>query len=125
MAKLGERGPKLGNLIKFEDWTDYGYCRKTVTVNEAAETEYKIGNLLGTDGTAYKISDPAAVDGSEVIDVVVIENKTIPAATNTEVAVLFRGPAGVADGALILGDHTEADAASALEGKGIKVMEQV
>ena len=125
MAKIGTRDHKLGNLIKYEEGTHIGYCRKQVVVNEAAETEYTIGMLLGFDGTDWKISDPAAVDGSEVIAAVVIENKTVPATTNTDVAVLYRGPASVADDALVLGDHTAADAASALEGLGIKVQTQI
>lgn len=125
MAKIGERGTKLGALIKYEEGTHIGYCREVVTVNEAVATEYEIGMLLGNDGTDYKISDPAAVDGSEVISRVVIENKSIPATTDTEVVVLKRGPCGVADDALVLGDHTLADATTALEGLGIDVLEQV
>jgi len=126
MTQIGTRDPKLGNLIKYEEGTHVGYCRKEVTVNEAAAVDYQIGMLLGqVTGGDWVISDPAAVDGSEVIQAVVVENKSIPAATATDVAVLYRGPAGVADDALILGDHTAADAASALEGLGVKVMEQV
>ena len=126
MTQIGTRDPKLGNLIKYEEGTHVGYCRKEVTVNEAAAVDYQIGMLLGqVTGGDWVISDPAAVDGSEVIQAVVVENKSIPAATATDVAVLYRGPAGVADDALILGDHTAADAASALEGLGVKVMTQV
>lgn len=125
MAQIGTRDPKLGNLIKYEEGTHIGYCRKEVVVNEAAETEYTIGTLLGFDGTDWKISDPAAVDGSETIAAVVIENKSIPAATNTDVAVLYRGPASVSADALVLGDHTAADAAAALEALGIKIQTTV
>jgi len=126
MTQIGTRDPKLGNLIKYEEGTHVGYCRKEVTVNEAAAVDYQIGMLLGqVTGGDWVISDPAAVDGSEVIQAVVVENKSIPATTDTQVSVLYRGPAGVADDALILGDHTAADAASALEGLGVKVMTQV
>jgi hypothetical protein len=125
MAQIGTRDPKLGNLIKYEEGTPIGYCRKEVVVNEAAAQEYTIGTLLGFDGTDWKISDPAAVDGSETIAAVVIENKSIAAATNTNVAVLYRGPASVADDALVLGGHTAADAAAALEALGIKVQTAV
>lgn len=126
MAKIGTRDPKLGNLIKYEEGTHIGYCRKEVVVNEASAVDYEIGMLLGTaDGETFVISDPAAVDGSETIAAVVIENKAIPAATDTGVAVLYRGPASVADGALVLGDHTAADAAAALEALGIKVQTAV
>ena len=125
MAKLGERGNKLGNLIKYEEGTHIGYCRKVVVANEAAAQEYTIGTLLGFDGTDWKISDPAAVDGSETPAAIVIEDVSVPATTNTDVVVLYRGPAGVADDALVLGDHTKADAVAAVEALGIKVSEQV
>lgn len=125
MAKLGERGNKLGNLIKYEEGTHIGYCRKVVVANEAAAEEYTIGTLLGFDGTDWKISDPAAVDGSETPAAIVIEDVSVPATTNTDVVVLYRGPAGVADESLVLGDHTQADANAAIEALGIKIMERV
>lgn len=125
MAKLGERGNKLGNLIKYEEGTHIGYCRKVVSATESAATDYVIGTLLGTDGTDWFISDPVASDGSEVPAAIVIEDISLEAATATDVVVLYRGPAGVADESLVLGDHTQADANAAVEALGIKVMEQV
>lgn len=126
MAKIGERGNKLGNLVKYEEGTHVGYCRKVVSATEAAATDYVIGTLLGTaDGTSYVISDPVAIDGSEVPAAIVIEDVSLEAATATDVVVLFRGPATVADDALVLGDHTIEDASAALEALGIQVAEQV
>lgn len=125
MAKLGERGNKLGNLIKYEEGTHIGYCRKVVSATETAATDYVIGTLLGTDGTDWFISDPVAVDGSETPAAIVIEDISLEAATATDVVVLYRGPAGVSIDALVLGDHTEADAVAAVEALGIKAMETV
>jgi len=125
MTQIGTRDPKLGNLVKYEEGTHIGYCRDTVTVNEASAEEYTVGTLLGFDGTDYKISVEAAVDGSEVVAAVVLENKSIAATTDTEVSVLVRGPAGVSQDALVLGDRTEADVVSELEALGIKVMTTV
>lgn len=125
MAKLGERGNKLGNLIKYEEGTHIGYCRKVVSATESAATDYVIGTLLGTDGTDWFISDPVASDGSEVPAAIVIEDISLEAATATDVVVLYRGPAGVSIDALVLGDHTEADAVAAVEALGIKAMETV
>jgi len=125
MAKLGERGNKLGNLIKYEEGTHIGYCRKVVSATESAATDYVIGTLLGTDGTDWFISDPVATDGSEVPAAIVIEDISLEAATATDVVVLYRGPAGVADESLVLGDHTQADANAAIEALGIKIMERV
>lgn len=123
MTKVATRDPKLGNLLKYEEGTPVGYCRKVVTVNEAAESEYQIGTLLGFDGTDYKISTDGAVDGSEVVAAICIENKTVAATTDTEVVVLFRGPCGVSKGALVLGDRDEDEAVAEIEALGIKVME--
>lgn len=109
---------RLSDLLKFTeaDALDKGYILDYVTVNEAAEADYEIGMLVGqvTSTEKYVISDPAATDGSETISFVVLENKTIPAATDTKVKVLVRGKASVADQALVLGDHTLADAEAAL-----------
>lgn len=125
MSKVGERNNKLGNLVKYEEGTHVGYCRKVVAATEAAATDYVIGTLLGTDGTDWFVSDPVAVDGSEVPAAIVIEDISLEAATATDVVVMFRGPAAVADDALVLGDHVIADAAAALEALGIQVAEQV
>lgn len=71
---------------------------------------------LAVSGTVqYKISDPAATDGSDDIAAVVIENKSLEAATATPVKVLVRGNAIVADQALVLGNHTLTAAKAALE----------
>lgn len=116
MPVIANEPKRLSDLLKVTEhqlW-DAGYMVDFVTVNEAAATDYEIGMLLGTDGTKYKISDPAASDGSEDIVAVVLENKAIPATTDTMVKVLVRGGAIVADKALVLGDHTLADAKAAL-----------
>lgn len=116
MPVIANEPKRLSDLLKVTEhqlW-DAGYMVDFVTVNEATATDYEIGMLLGTDGAKYKISDPAASDGSEDIVAVVLENKAIPATTDTVVKVLVRGGAIVADKALVLGDHTLADAKAAL-----------
>ncbi len=109
---------RLSDLLKFTeaDALDKGYILDFVTVNEATATEYEIGMLVGevTATGKYKISDPAAVDGSESIAFVVLENISVPAATDTRVQVLVRGKASLADQAIVLGDHTLADVETAL-----------
>ncbi|QDP59445.1 MAG: putative head decoration protein D [Prokaryotic dsDNA virus sp.] len=109
---------RLSDLLKFteEDALDKGYILDFVTVNESAATDYEIGMLVGqvTANSKYKISDPNATDGSEDIAFVVLENISVPATTDTQVKVLVRGKATVADDALVLGDHTLADATAAL-----------
>ncbi len=129
-TKNSERGPKLGNLIKFELFSEHGYCREVVNANLAAEATYDIGTVVGevTATGNYVISDSAATDGSEVPAGIVIEKVDIPATTDTELVILKRGPAGVADGALILDaswDGSEADVYEALESLGIAVRKQI
>lgn len=125
---IGTRGPKLGNLLKQEQWSHLGYCRKVVTAQESAGTTYDIGTVLGDNGTNYVISDSGASDGSEVPAAIVIEKVELEAATDTEVVVLVRGPASVADAALILDaswSGSEEDVYAALEALGIQVLRQI
>jgi hypothetical protein len=127
--QIGTRAPKLGNLVKDELWAQHGYCRKVVTAQEAAATTYEIGTVLGeiTASGKYIISASDAVDGSEAPAAIVVEAVDLEAATDAEVVVMFRGPAVVADAALIL-DATwtgsEQDVYDAFEAVGIAVREQ-
>lgn len=127
---LGTRGPKLGNLIKQELWSHLGYCRKTVVANEAADATYEIGTVLGeiTASGKYIVSKSDAVDGSQTPAAIVVEKASLTAATDANVVVLVRGPASVADDALILDatwTGTEQDVYDAFEALGIQVLTQV
>lgn len=104
---------RLSDVLKTTEnqlWTA-GYNSDVLTVPSAI---YTIGQLLGkvTATGAWVISDPVATDGSEVPVAVVAENTTVAA---TSVLALVRGPAIVADGGLVLGDHVIADAIAGLE----------
>lgn len=120
---------RFSNTVKQELWPELGWCREAVVVNQAA-IELKIGMVLGkvTATGKYVVCKAGAVDGSEVAAAVVIEDKTVPATTDTKVLVLFRGPALVSKDALIL-DATidtageKAAVYAALEVKGILVNE--
>lgn len=126
MTQIGTRENKLGNLVKYEEGTHIGYCRKQVTAQESSATTYEIGTVLGFDGTDYKISVAGAADGSEVAAAVVVEQTELDAATNTEVAVLYRGPASVSKDALVLDASRDIDTvASELEDLGIMVQTTV
>jgi len=95
MPIIAQQVERESNLIKYEYAQEVGYCRADVTVNESAETEYLLGTALGrvTADGKYKISVETAVDGSEDVVALVVEPKTIAASTDTQVAVLIRGPA--------------------------------
>lgn len=110
MALVASTKPKIGNLVKHEYGREHGYCREIVTVNEAAAESYSIGSLVGkvTADGKYKLVDPSAVDGSQVVAGVIIENKDIPATTDTEVIVMVRGNAILGENALVF-DKTFTD----------------
>jgi len=126
MTQLGTRDEKLGNLVKYEEGTHVGYTRKQVTANEASATSYEVGTVLGFDGTDYKISVAGAADGSEVAAAIVLENIDLDAATNTDVAVMFRGPASVSKDALKIDASRSIDTVvSELEDLGIDTLTTV
>ena len=122
---------RLSNLVKKEQWTDVGYCREVVTVNEAAIKTYAVGTVLGkvTADGKYKIAVQTAVDGSAVAAAIVLEDKSIAAATDTKLVVMTRGPASISAGALVLDatynlDAEKAVVYAALEAKGIQVLDK-
>lgn len=131
MAFVGSRAPRLGNLVKAETMIEHGFCREAVTVNVASATDLSVGSVLGkvTATGKYVPRDPAGVDGSEVAAAVVIENKSVAATTDTDVAVIVRGPAIVAKDALVFDvAHDAAQTATAIseiEALGVVVRTQV
>lgn len=122
---------RYSNLVKEELWHEKGYCTKQVIVNDAAQT-LALGTVLGvvTVGGKYKVAVETAVDGSKVAAAVVVEAITIPATTDTKVLVMYRGPAEISKGALVLDATYDNDAKKlavhdALEAKGIQVADAV
>lgn len=132
MATIATEGLRYSNLVKYELNPAMAYCRRAVTVNEAAEAEYVVGTALGTvtaDGK-LKVSVETAVDGSETVSALVLEEKTVPAATDTKVLALVRGPAIVGKAAIVLDASYDDDAKKqaaydALEALGILVNDQL
>ena len=103
---------RFSNLVKHELWPETGYCRKEVTVNEAAIKTYAVGTVLGkvTATGKYKISVQSAVDGSQNPVAVVVEDIAVAATTDIKVLAIVRGPAIVSKVGLKL-DATFNDAA--------------
>lgn len=114
---------RLSNVLKWEEHPTKGVHREVVTVNEASAVTYKLGQVLGkvTATGKYKIVDPAATDGSEKAAGIYIatgklgESKdvAIAANTDTQVLILARGDAIVADGGLVYGAGVDSDAEKA------------
>lgn len=122
---------RLSNLVKKEQWTELGYCRAVVTVNEAAIKTYAVGTVLGkvTADGKYKIAVQTAVDGSAVAAAIVLEDKTIAATTDTKLVVMVKGPASISAGALVLDATYNLDAEklvvyNSLEAVGIQVLDK-
>jgi len=110
MAVIATDTKRLSALIKHLYEPSTGYCFEVVTVNEAAAKTYDVGTLLGTVTATgkSKIAVETAVDGSKVVTGVVVGDVlgeahpfNVAATTDTKVLVLTRGPAHLADTALI------------------------
>lgn len=139
MPVISNKTMTAKNWLKREFWIEAGFCRKEVTINEAAETVLSTGTVLGkvTADGKYKVSVETAVDGSEVADAIFLgygtefeEEVTVPATTDTKIVVLVKGPAVVGKGGLILDSSYDNDtkkqaAYDALEAKNINVDESL
>lgn len=136
MAKLDTRKPRLGNVLQHEEKGEYGYCRKTVTANEASQIEYVAGTVLGkvTATGKYKRLEASAADGSQNFAGIYVGSaagadfQTVAAATDTSVVILFRdcivGKAGLVFGTSV-DTQGERDAVYAqMEAAGFKVVDQ-
>lgn len=91
-------GPELqrySNVVKYELEPALAYTREQVVVNEASETVYAIGTVLGLNSTTgkYAVSVEIANDGTEDAVAVVVEDITVAATTDTKVLAIVRGPA--------------------------------
>ena len=123
--------PRFSNLVKHEYEPTTGFCRESVTVNEATAATYAVGTVLGkvTATGKYKVSKAGATDGSEAVAALVLEDKTVAATTDTKVLVMVRGQAIVSKAALIFDATYDAAAKTTayavLEGKGILVNETI
>ena len=127
MSVIATENARFSNVVKAEQWPEYAYCRDVIVVNDTAQT-LKVGTVLGkvTATGKYKVAKETAVDGSKVGAAIVVEAITIPASTDTNVLVMYRGPAEVSKGALVV-DSTYDNATKLgvlyadLEAKGIQV----
>lgn len=129
---FAQEAKRLSNVVKQELWSEAGYTRAVVTVNEAAAKSYVPGTVLGkvTADGKYKIAVQTATDGSEVADAIVIGEQTVAATTDTKVVVLIKGPAIVSKAGLVLDatynlDAEKAAVYAALEAKGINCNDAV
>lgn len=131
MALIATEKQGHSNVFKHEYQPDLAYCRKVAVVNDVAGT-LAVGTVLGkvTADGKYKVAVQTAVDGSAVADAIVMTETTVALNTDTNVLVMFRGPAAVNKAGLVLGASYDLDAEKAvvyasLEAKGIEVLSAV
>ena len=110
---------RFGSLVKMNDTPEnFKFHTDLVTVNEASQTTYQLGTVLGkiTASGKYIVSKQAAADGSQVPAAIVVgdsfgavNDQVIAATTDTKIVALTRGKVIVALEALKL-DATFNDA---------------
>lgn len=112
MTVIATDKDRLSSLVKHELWPETGFCRLMVTANEAAATEYVVGTALGkvTATGKYKVSVETAVDGSETVVALVMDDYSVAATTDTKVLALVKGPAEVSKAAIVLDASYDLDA---------------
>ena len=130
MSVIATQGYSYSDLVKAELWKELGYTKLEVTVNEAAATDYVVGDILGkvTANGKYKRAVETAVDGSKVFGGLVLQNVSIAASTDTKLIVMVKGPASVSKGGIVF-DATYNDATkkgvvyTAMETAGIQLLD--
>lgn len=123
---------RYSHLVKHEYEPSLSFCRELVVANETAVKTYAVGTVLGkiTASGKYVIAKETAVDGSKVPAALVVEDKAVPATTDTKVLALVRGQAIVSKKALKLDATYDTEpkkqaAYDALKALGILVNETV
>lgn len=114
MGIIATEAFRFSNVVKHEYEPSIAFCREGVVVNDVAASLVP-GVVLGkvTATGKYKVAKADATDGSEVAAAVVIEEKAVPATTDTKVLALVRGPAIVSKSGLILDATYDLDAEKA------------
>ena len=102
---------RFSNVVKHEYEPSLAFCREVLTANEAGAKTYQVGTVLGkvTATGKYKVSVQSAADGSQNPVAVVIEDKSVAAATDTKVLAIVRGPALVSKAGLVLDASFDTD----------------
>lgn len=131
MSLIATENKRLSNVVKAELWPEMGFTRQVVVINDTA-ADLKVGTVLGkvTATGKYKVAVETATDGSKVADAILLQDVTLPNATDTKVLVLVKGPAVVAKGVLVLHSSYDTQAKkdavyAALEAKNINVHDSV
>lgn len=90
--------PSFTTVVKHEYGSDMGYCRKLISVTKVAGM--RIGTVLGSDGVALTDAEANSLPTEELS--IIVDEKIYRMATSdvANVAVIYRGPVAVSQGAL-------------------------
>ncbi|MGZ8888041.1 MAG: hypothetical protein ACXW1D_00630 [Halobacteriota archaeon] len=125
MTKLATMGKRLSGVLAHEYAPEFGYCRKTVTVTVEAGME--VGAVLRLSAGKWvwvAAADVATLPADVAVLIETGKNVTTLAAGDHQLAIMFQGPAGVADAGLLykgaaLSAPQKATVQAALAAKGI------
>lgn len=130
MPAIATRPQKIGNVVKYEEGTNHGYCREMISVLLTPTSEN--GDVLRDNAGTFELVDAANVANAAaiLIDNDVYDLRPDTGTATVEVAALVRGDAIVAEQALNYAADVDtpaerAAAAAALEALGILAREQV
>ena len=136
--------PRLYSDVIQSEAQDYvGYCKDIVVANEAADTTYVIGQVLGkvTSSGKYKALKETATDGSQNFAAIYVGQPAdtgeyrpnvanMVATVDQEVVAFTRGPATVGKAYLVFGTGSisptqKAAVYAQMLAAGIKLLDQV
>lgn len=122
MPAIGAARPvRVGDVVQFETFTEYGYCRKLIR-NITPAVDYTIGQVVKPDGSAWVTT--AAFGG---IFLGTTDGKNVAVAgTATDIVVLYRGVCGVGNGYLKPAATAAVfkEMSGLIDAAGIKILEQ-
>lgn len=119
MAVIATDSTRFSAVVKYEHEPQLAFCRESVVLNDTAQT-LKVGTVLGkvTATGKWRVALSASADGSQTPAGILIADAqglsgdiVLANATDTKALILARGPAIVADAALVLGTGITAGAA--------------
>lgn len=133
MPAFATEGARKSQLVKKELWPETAYNYEVVTFNQADAADLVVGTALGRVSATgvYQVAlETGSATGINTIAALVVEEVSAPAATDTKVLVMRRGPAIVSKFGIVLDasydNATKVAAAYAdLEAKGILVNDSI
>ncbi len=122
MPAIGVARPtRVGDVVQFETYSEYGYCRKIIRAVTPA-VDYTIGQVVKPDGAVWATGQTfggiflGTWDGKNVA----------VAGTAVDIVVLYRGVAGVGNGYLKPAATAAVfkEMSGLIDAAGIKILEQ-